>query len=330
MGEAGGPSQPSETQVADEAPERAGLSVTRRSFLIGAGAGAAATAVLGGAVIATKQATESQSGPTAASQPAAAGSVPATMRRVLLKIDGVEHDLIVDNRESLWETMNFQLGLSNSNLGCDRAQCGACTVLVDGKPVNGCSIQSARLGRGQVITTVASLATGTGIAGLHPVQRAYWLEGGFQCGICTRGFIMSTVALLKANPKPSTEQIAEGLSGNICRCGEYAKIFRAVNTAAADLRGEKVTYAATAVVVSAPKAAVVLPPGVTAGSAEFQFVTPLGTIEDFDPIAEALRAADGIVDVSGSERTITVKWDPRTLDEAKVRALLASIGRAVK
>jgi len=327
MGDEG---QPSETAVADDAPERAGLSVTRRSFLIGAGAGAAATAVLGGAVIATKQATESQSGSTAATQGAGGGAIPATSRQVTLKIDGQDHELIVDNRESLWETMNFQLGLSNSNLGCDRAQCGACTVLVDGKPVNGCSIQSARLGRGQVITTVASLATASGIAGLHPVQRAFWLEGGFQCGICTRGFIMSSVALLKANPKPTTEQIAEALSGNICRCGEYAKIFRAVNTAAADLRGEKVTYAAAAVVVSAPKAAVVLPPGVTAGSAEFQFATPLGTIEDFDPLAEALRAADGIVDVSGSERTITVKWDPRTLDEAKVRALLASIGHAVK
>ncbi len=96
------------------------------------------------------------------------------------------------------------------------------------------------------------------------------------------------------------------------------------------MRGEKVTYAATAVVVAPPRAAVVLPPGVTAGSKEFQFVSPLGTIEDFDPIAEALVSKEGIVDVSGSERTITVKWDPRTLDEAKVRALLASLGRAVK
>src|SRR5258708_12178591 len=99
MGDEG---QPSETAVADEAPERvAGLSVTRRSFLIGSGAGAAATAVLGGAVIATKQATESQSGSTAASQAAAGGPVPATMRRALLKIDGVDHDLTVDHRERL-------------------------------------------------------------------------------------------------------------------------------------------------------------------------------------------------------------------------------------
>ena len=125
------------------------------------------------------------------------------MRRVSLDIDSVRYDLIVDNRESLWETMNFQLGLSNSNLGCDRAQCGACAVLVDGKAVNGCTVLSSRLGRGQKIGTVAGLPKGPGVSGLHPVQRAFWLDGGFQCGICTRGFIMSTVQLLGAKCSPS-------------------------------------------------------------------------------------------------------------------------------
>src|SRR6185369_653438 len=122
-----------------------------------------------------------------------------------------------------WETMTRELNMASSNLGCDRAQCGACTVLVDGKAVNGCSIFSARLGRGQKIQTIASLPTGPGVDGLHPVQRACWMQGGFQCGICTRGFIMSSYALLQANPSPSRVQIAEGLSGNICRCGEYPK-----------------------------------------------------------------------------------------------------------
>jgi aerobic-type carbon monoxide dehydrogenase small subunit (CoxS/CutS family) len=256
-------------------------------------------------------------------------SVPATMRRVQLSIDGQKHDVIVDNRESLWETMNFQLGLSNSNLGCDRAQCGACAVNVDGKPMNSCTILSARLGRGQKITTVASLPTGPGIAGLHPVQRAFWLDGGFQCGICTRGFIMSTVALLAAFPKPTTVQIQEGLAGNICRCGEYAKIYQSVNTAAAEMRGEKVTHLATAITVGVAGTAEASPTAVGV-SKEFTFVAPLGTIEDFDPFAEQLKKRDGILGVSGSERSVTVKWDPAKLDEAKVRSILSDLGHGVR
>ncbi len=252
------------------------------------------------------------------------------MRRVTLDIDKVKHDVVVDSRESLWETMNFQLGLANSNLGCDRAQCGACTVLVDGKAVNGCTVLSARLGRGQQIATVAGLATGPGVAGLHPVQRAYWLDGGFQCGICTRGFVMSTVALLAANPKPTDAQIAEGLSGNICRCGEYAKVFTAVKTAAADMRGEKVTYLSAPMLVEAAKPATAPPPAVTGVSKEFQFASPLATIEEFDPFAEQLRKREGVLDVSGNERSVTVKWDPAKLDETKVRDLLASLGHAVR
>jgi aerobic-type carbon monoxide dehydrogenase small subunit (CoxS/CutS family) len=256
-------------------------------------------------------------------------TVPATMRRVQLNIDGQKHDVIVDNRESLWETMNFQLGLSNSNLGCDRAQCGACTVLVDGKPVNGCTVISARLGRGQKITTVASLPTGPGLAGLHPVQRAFWLDGGFQCGICTRGFIMSTVALLTAIPRPTTVQIQEGLAGNICRCGEYAKIYQSVNTAAAEMRGEKVTHLATAITVGVAGTAEAAPTAVGI-SKEFTFAAPLGTIEDFDPFAEQLKKRDGILGVSGSERSVTVKWDPAKLDETKVRGILSDLGHAVR
>src|SRR5437773_9753576 len=242
MGEAGGqtPSQADQKSFA----ERAKQTVTRRDFLIGAGAGAAtAVVVLGGAAVATKAVSPSTT--TTTTTAVGQGPLPATMRRVALNIDGVARDLVVDNRESLWETMNFQLGLANSNLGCDRAQCGACTVLVDGKAVNGCTVLSARLGRGQKIATVAGLPTGPGVAGLHPVQRAFWLDGGFQCGICTRGFIMSTVQLLGAIPKPTTAQIAEGLAGNICRCGDCAKSFSAGYPAAAELRGEKATHPAS-------------------------------------------------------------------------------------
>jgi aerobic-type carbon monoxide dehydrogenase small subunit (CoxS/CutS family) len=160
-------------------------------------------------------------------------------RRVDLNIDGVTHNIVVDVRQSLWEAMVYQLGQSSSNLGCDRAQCGACTVLVDGRAVNGCTVLAARLGRGQKIVTVDGIRNGPGIAGLHPIQKAFWQVGGYQCGICTRGFIMSTYALLQANKSPSHDQIAEALSGNICRCSEYPLIFESVNAAAAEMRGEK-------------------------------------------------------------------------------------------
>jgi len=306
--------------------DKPALSVTRRNFLIGAGAGAAAAGVvLGGAVVANKALSPET---TTTTTTTGVGPVAATMRRVSLNIDNVKYDLVVDNRESLWETMNFQLGLSNSNLGCDRAQCGACGVLVDGKAVNGCTVLSARLGRGQQIATVAGLATGPGVAGLHPIQRAFWLDGGFQCGICTRGFIMSTVALLSAVPKPTTAQISEALAGNICRCGEYAKVFTSVNTAAAELRGEKVTYLAAPVVVGAT--GVEAAPTAAGVSKEFTFATALPTIEAFDALAEQLKRRDGVLGVSGSERTVTIKWDPAKLNEQRVRDLLATLGNSVR
>ena len=239
--------------------------VTRREFMAGAGAGLAVGAVVaGGIAVATRPAAQTQpttvvtapGAPAAVvAQPAAPapaqtqsqtqpqpqqqqGALPLSMRRVDLDIDGVSRTVVVDVRESLWEAMTFRLNLSSANLGCDRAQCGACTVLVDGRPVNGCTILAARLGRGQKILTVDGIRNGPGIGGLHPVQKAFWQLGGYQCGICTRGFIMSTYALLQTNKSPSNEEIAEALSGNICRCSEYPQIFDSVKAAAAELRGE--------------------------------------------------------------------------------------------
>ena len=239
--------------------------VTRREFMAGAGAGLAVGAVVaGGIAVATRPAAQTQPTTvvTAPGAPAAVVAQPAvpaqaqnqsqtqtqpqqqqgaltlSMRRVDLNIDGVPRTVVVDVRESLWEAMTFRLNLSSANLGCDRAQCGACTVLVDGRPVNGCTILAARLGRGQKILTVDGIRNGPGIGGLHPVQKAFWQLGGYQCGICTRGFIMSTYALLQTNKSPSNEEIAEALSGNICRCSEYPQIFDSVKAAAAELRGE--------------------------------------------------------------------------------------------
>jgi len=256
--------------------------VTRREFIAGAGAGVAVGAVVaGGIAIATRPATTTQptavvtqpGGPAvvapgaapAVGQPAAtqapaqpqgqaqgqaqalAAALPLSQRRVELNIDGVTHPVVIDVRESLWETMIYKLGMSSSNLGCDRAQCGACTVVVDGKAMNGCTVMTARLGRGQKIITVDGIRSGPGIGGLHPIQKAFWQMGGYQCGICTRGFIMSTYALLQVNKSPSHDEIAEALSGNICRCSEYPQIWDSVNAAAAEMRGEKVIQLGAAV-----------------------------------------------------------------------------------
>jgi aerobic-type carbon monoxide dehydrogenase small subunit (CoxS/CutS family) len=246
------------------------------------------------------------------------------MRKLTLDIDDRKYDVTVDVRESLWETMNYKLGLSNSNLGCDRAQCGACTVLVDGRPMNGCTLLSARNVRGQKIVTVAGISNGPGVQGLHPVQRAFWLEGGFQCGICTRGFVMAAYALLEKNNNPSREEIKEALAGNICRCGEYAKIITTVEKAGAEMRGEAVLY--TAPLVASEEAEDTSAPVGNTASMRFEFVNPMGTIEQFDDLALELRQLPGIVRVSGTERTITIVWDTARLDEVRVRQALTEAG----
>jgi aerobic-type carbon monoxide dehydrogenase small subunit (CoxS/CutS family) len=164
-------------------------------------------------------------------------SLPATLRAVNLTIDGNTHSLIVDVRESLWETMTKELGMQNTALGCDRAQCGACTVLVDGRSMNGCTILTARMGRGQQILTVDSLsAGGTHFDDLHPIQQEWVTAGGGQCGICTRGFIMTTHELLSKNLNPTETDVKEALAGNICRCGNYTKIYDSVFKAAETMR----------------------------------------------------------------------------------------------
>jgi CO/xanthine dehydrogenase Mo-binding subunit/aerobic-type carbon monoxide dehydrogenase small subunit (CoxS/CutS family) len=153
---------------------------------------------------------------------------------VSLLIDGARHDVVVEARESLWETMVYRLGLGGANIGCDRAQCGICNVILDGRSVNSCALLTARLG-GRTIRTVAGLRSGEGIAGLHPLQRAFWEEGAFQCGICTKGFMMSSLALIERQPDPSDAEIDAALSGVLCRCGEHERIVTAVKRAAHEL-----------------------------------------------------------------------------------------------
>jgi aerobic-type carbon monoxide dehydrogenase small subunit (CoxS/CutS family) len=359
MPEGSDPASPEPSEI-ESGGEQIRPLATRRDFLVGAGAGAVVVGVVAGAGIAATRANvqpaqtvqtapgqpavavappagvQTQAQPQATAQPQGASqtgaqTLPPTMRKVTLNIDGIGREVTVDVRESLWDTMTRSLSMSSSNLGCDRAQCGACTVLVDGRAVNGCTVLSARLGRGQQIMTVAGLAKGSGVDGLHPIQRAFWGDGGFQCGICTRGFIMSTYALLQANPNPSDDQIAEGLSGNICRCGEYSKIFTSVKTAAADMRGEQVQYGTNLRAFDAPVVQPAPAPSAVPGtSKDFVFVTPLATIEEFEPFASGLRTKPGILDVQGSIQDATVKWDPAKTDEAGVRKLLSDAGHPVK
>src|ERR687883_625632 len=184
MPEGSGPASPEPSEVDSTSGEHIRPLATRRDFLVGAGAGAVVVGAVAGAGIAVTRGTTQpvpapavQTGPgapavavapppqaqPAAPQQPAQSQLPPTMRRVSLDIDGLKHDVTVDVRESLWETMTRQLRMASSNLGCDRAQCGACTVVVDGRAVNGCSIYTARIGRGQKILTVASLAKGPGI-----------------------------------------------------------------------------------------------------------------------------------------------------------------------
>lgn len=157
------------------------------------------------------------------------------LQNVTLEIDGVSHDVAIDPRESLWETLIYRLGIRAANLGCDRAQCGVCNVILDGQSVNSCAVLTARV-RGRPIETVAGLRHGEGLSGLHPLQRAFWEDGAFQCGICTKGFLMTSQALLRQNPDPSDDEIRRALSGVVCRCGEQERIVAAVKRAAAELR----------------------------------------------------------------------------------------------
>ena len=224
----------------DEEEEAMKPVVTRRDFLVGAGAGAAVGAAVVGGIGVTRPGAQAPAAPAqpvaqpppaapAAPAPQAASrTLPPTHKRVALNVNGVEHDVETDVRWSLWEVMTYKLGMAGANLGCDRAECGACAVVVDGRAVNSCAVLAARLGRGQKILTVDALSRGGRLEDLHPIQRAFHEQSGLQCGICTRGFIMSTYALLQQTPNPSEEQVREALSGNICRCGSYPEIYAAV------------------------------------------------------------------------------------------------------
>ncbi|MGA4983198.1 2Fe-2S iron-sulfur cluster-binding protein [Streptomyces sp. GESEQ-13] len=180
---------------------------------------------------------------------------PTSSSTVTLNINGEKHTLTVDHRTTLLDALRDRLDLTGTKKGCDHGQCGACTVLVDGRRTVSC-LQLAVASEDREITTVEGVAEGDR---LHPVQQAFLDLDGFQCGYCTPGQICSAVAMIEehaagwpsavtadvrpeAGPPPlTTEEIKERMSGNLCRCGAYGQIARAVARAAAEASAQKLT-----------------------------------------------------------------------------------------
>ena len=154
-------------------------------------------------------------------------------QKVATTVNGRRHEHEVEPRLLLVHHLRDNLGLTGTHIGCDTSQCGACTVLLDGRAVKSCSVFAVQAD-GSSVTTVEGLAKGNA---LHPVQQAFWDEHGLQCGFCTPGFIMATAQLLETNPTPTDDDIRKGLEGNLCRCTGYANIRRAVRSAAAAMNG---------------------------------------------------------------------------------------------
>ncbi len=161
----------------------------------------------------------------------ASGSVE---RLISMDVNGQQRRVDVMKQETLAMTLRYKLGLTGTKLGCDRGECGACTVLIDDVPHYSCSILTHST-RGKKILTVEGLADADGT--LHPVQQAVVDKQGFQCAFCLSGFLMATVGYLKTNPNPTRQELAHGISGNLCRCQDYDKILTSLMRGAELSRG---------------------------------------------------------------------------------------------
>ena len=206
-----------EKTMAADAPK----SVSRRNFIKGVIASGAAVSSAGYLW---------RSSALSGQQPSAPGSVE---RLITLNVNGQDRRVDVLKQETLATTLRYKLGLTGTKIGCDRAECGACTVLVDGVPRYSCSTLTHTM-RGRKIVTIEGLAAADGK--LHPVQQGVIDEQGFQCAFCMSGFIMATVGFLKTNPNPTRMELAHGISGNLCRCQDYDKILTAMMCGAENLR----------------------------------------------------------------------------------------------
>ncbi len=200
--------------------EKPGLS--RRGFLKGTGLSVAAVGLV-------KSATAAQEAPAAEVPTLSA----AQTHEISFELNGQTTQAKVRTGHTLLETLRDQLDLTGTKLVCDQGSCGACTVHLDGKPVNSCLV-FATDAAGRQITTIEGLAKN---GNLHPVQAGFLHEDASQCGFCTPGMIMSCKALLDRNPSPTRDECKEAISGNICRCGTYFNIYRAVDHAATLMKG---------------------------------------------------------------------------------------------
>ena len=197
-----------------ETPERketegTSRKVTRRKFILGVIAS-------GGVVAAANYRLISS---------AVHGQMSSVDRLITINVNGMQRRVDAMKQETLAWTLRYKLGLTGTKLGCDRGECGACTVLIDDVPHYSCSVLTHTV-RGRKVTTIEGLASADGK--LHPVQQAVVDEQGFQCAFCMSGFIMSSVGFLKQNPNPTRTQFAHGISGNLCRCQDYNKILDAM------------------------------------------------------------------------------------------------------
>jgi carbon-monoxide dehydrogenase small subunit len=157
-------------------------------------------------------------------------------RIVEVTINGERHELALEPYRSLLDVLRNDVGLTGTKKGCDVGDCGACTVLLDGKPVNSCLVLGVEVG-GCEIVTIEGLQRGP--EHLHPLQDAFMRHGAAQCGFCTPGFLMMAAALLDENPAPTEDEIRFGIAGNICRCTGYTKIVAAIQSAAKALAEAK-------------------------------------------------------------------------------------------
>lgn len=203
-----------EKNLARPLPSR---KVSRRRFMVRSGATVSGALLFRGSVLAENQGRASPPGESV-------GDTAGSASRIQLTVNGLQHELEVAHHLTLAEVLRDQLGLTGVKIGCNRGECGACTILLDGKAVYSCSLIAA-LVDGSKITTIEGLANGEE---LHPLQQAFMDHDGLQCGFCTPGQIMAAKALLEAHPAPSEAQVRRALSGNLCRCACYSHIVAAV------------------------------------------------------------------------------------------------------
>ncbi|HWP34015.1 MAG TPA: (2Fe-2S)-binding protein [Thermodesulfobacteriota bacterium] len=174
--------------------------------------------------------------------PPAAGAAAPWRMTIRVTVNGRRHELAVEPRETLLEVIRERLGLTGAKRSCDMQVCGACTVLLDGRPVSACTLLAVEARDREVLTIEGLERDGR----LHPLQEAFIEHGGFQCGFCTPGMILTAKALLDENPRPTVEEVKHFMRGNICRCTGYKKILESILAAAERLAAERTVGGAAA------------------------------------------------------------------------------------